>query len=218
MDGRGAGSYIMLGYVPSCPTFLGSPSVKLSVTGCGGVGKGGSCVLIPDLVFMAKVGALGLGVLLLLIAERIWEYRRSNRTLEGKDHCRCLLQTSIPARMGCSSYIHQPHGILHSNRKSGCISSEMEETFRDGDGSYPSSSVRELKRNWVLLMGSSSPCLNLRIKSLRVEELGRECSCEVLGGVGSMAPVLLEEDASSSKRFLLAIARDYVDPFLTDLT
>ncbi|GKA59016.1 hypothetical protein Tco_0758329 [Tanacetum coccineum] len=40
------------------------------------------------------------------------------------------------------------------------------------------------------------------------KELGRECSCKVLGGVGGLAPVLLEEDASSSKRFLPAIARD----------
>ncbi|GJY32583.1 hypothetical protein Tco_0417052, partial [Tanacetum coccineum] len=42
----------------------------------------------------------------------------------------------------------------------------------------------------------------------KLEELGRECSCKVLGGVGSLAPVLLEGDASSSKRFLPAIARD----------
>ncbi|GKF99020.1 hypothetical protein Tco_0297803, partial [Tanacetum coccineum] len=40
------------------------------------------------------------------------------------------------------------------------------------------------------------------------EELGQECLCKVLGGIGSLAPVLLEEDASSSKRFLPAIARD----------
>ncbi|GJU82316.1 hypothetical protein Tco_1284681 [Tanacetum coccineum] len=59
----------------------------------------------PDLVVMAKVGASGLGVSLFLIMERIWEncscnslrYRRSDRTSEGKDHRRCLPQTSIPA-------------------------------------------------------------------------------------------------------------------------
>ncbi|GJT60527.1 hypothetical protein Tco_1004060 [Tanacetum coccineum] len=39
------------------------------------------------------------------------------------------------------------------------------------------------------------------------EELGRECSCKVLRVVGGLAPVL-EKDASSSKRFLPAIARD----------
>ncbi|GJY72150.1 hypothetical protein Tco_0475853 [Tanacetum coccineum] len=108
-----------------------------AVVGGGGAGKGGSCVLIPDLVVMAKVGASGLGVSLL--------YRRSDRILEGKDHCRCLLQTSIPARIGSIAF-------------------EMEEMFMKGDGSsqrsswywtyssilfHHSSSVRELKRNWV---------------------------------------------------------------------
>ncbi|GKB37093.1 hypothetical protein Tco_0882035, partial [Tanacetum coccineum] len=143
------------------------------ITGRGGAGKGGSCMLIHDLLVMAKVGALGSGVSLLLIAERIWEYcsrnslrwyRRFDRILEGKDHCRCLLQTSLPTRMGCSAHIHQAHGILHNNRKSGCIASEMEETFMRSDRSsqrsswywtyssiifYPSSLVRKLKRNWV---------------------------------------------------------------------
>ncbi|GJR91300.1 hypothetical protein Tco_0215311 [Tanacetum coccineum] len=33
-------------------------------------------------------------------------------------------------------------------------------------------------------------------------------SYRVLGGVDGLAPMLLEEDASASKRFLLAIARD----------
>ncbi|GKD86499.1 hypothetical protein Tco_1357653, partial [Tanacetum coccineum] len=59
----------MLGSAPSCPSILVSPSVKLSVAGRGGAGKGGSCVLIPDLVVMSKVGASGLGVSLLLIVE-----------------------------------------------------------------------------------------------------------------------------------------------------
>ncbi|GKE54428.1 hypothetical protein Tco_1489584 [Tanacetum coccineum] len=48
--------------------------VKLSTVGRGEAGKGGSCMLIPDLVVMAKVGALGSGALLLLIVESIWEY------------------------------------------------------------------------------------------------------------------------------------------------
>ncbi|GJS22920.1 reverse transcriptase domain-containing protein [Tanacetum coccineum] len=78
MDGRGAGSCIMLRYVPSGPSFSGSSSMKLSVAGCGRVVKGGSCVLIPDLVVMVKVGASGSGVSLLLIVERIWEYYSGN--------------------------------------------------------------------------------------------------------------------------------------------
>ncbi|GKF05219.1 hypothetical protein Tco_0035887, partial [Tanacetum coccineum] len=69
MDGRGAGSCVMFGLAPSGPSFLVSLSVKLSVAGHGGAGKGGSCVLIPDLVVMAKVGASGFGVSLLLIVE-----------------------------------------------------------------------------------------------------------------------------------------------------
>ncbi|GKG51901.1 hypothetical protein Tco_0544539, partial [Tanacetum coccineum] len=38
------------------PSFSISSSVKLSVAGRGEAGKGGSCVLIPDLVVMEKVG------------------------------------------------------------------------------------------------------------------------------------------------------------------
>ncbi|GJS23568.1 hypothetical protein Tco_0452200 [Tanacetum coccineum] len=56
---EGAGSCVMFGLAPSGLSFSVSFSVKLSVAGRGGAGKGGSCVLIPDLVVMAKVGALG---------------------------------------------------------------------------------------------------------------------------------------------------------------
>ncbi|GJW54423.1 hypothetical protein Tco_0098508 [Tanacetum coccineum] len=73
---KGAGT--TLGSVPSGPSFSVSPSVKLLVAGRGGAGKGGSRVLILDLVVMAKVGASGLGVSLLLIVERIWEYYSCN--------------------------------------------------------------------------------------------------------------------------------------------
>ncbi|GJZ23766.1 hypothetical protein Tco_0561225 [Tanacetum coccineum] len=58
--------------------FSVSPSVELSVAGRGEAGKGESCVLIPNLVVMAKVGDSGLGVSLLLIVERIWEYCSCN--------------------------------------------------------------------------------------------------------------------------------------------
>ncbi|GJX72185.1 hypothetical protein Tco_0309356 [Tanacetum coccineum] len=59
MDGRGVGSCVMLGLAPSGPSFSISPSVKLSVAGRGGARKGGSCVIISDLVVMAKVDASG---------------------------------------------------------------------------------------------------------------------------------------------------------------
>ncbi|GJQ95922.1 hypothetical protein Tco_0007061 [Tanacetum coccineum] len=166
---------------------VGQFSVKMLVAGHSGAGKGGSRVLIPDLVVMARVGALGSG---LLLEHEVGKYRRSDRILEGKDHRRCLLWTSIPARMGYFAHIHRLHKVLCSNRKSGkvsptsrvgvsrkeiclqalfkrplsvgCIASEMEETFMEGDGSshisswywiyssiriHPSSSVREWKRN-----------------------------------------------------------------------
>ncbi|GJV77041.1 hypothetical protein Tco_1508625, partial [Tanacetum coccineum] len=70
MDGQGAGSCVMFGSVPSSPSFL----VKLSIAGRGAARKGGSRMLIPDLVVMAKVGYSGFGVSLLLIVESIWEY------------------------------------------------------------------------------------------------------------------------------------------------
>ncbi|GKF37022.1 hypothetical protein Tco_0113780, partial [Tanacetum coccineum] len=40
------------------------------------------------------------------------------------------------------------------------------------------------------------------------EDVGCECSCKVLGGFGGLGPVLLDEDASSSKKFPSAMARD----------
>ncbi|GKD54825.1 hypothetical protein Tco_1288212, partial [Tanacetum coccineum] len=97
-------------------------------------------------------------------------YRRSDRTLEGKDHRRCLPRTSIPARLGYSACIHRPRGILRSIHKLG----------------------RPTDRLGIehILQFDSTPLLR------------------VLRGVDDLVPVLLEEDASSSKRFLSAIARD----------
>ncbi|GJW21221.1 hypothetical protein Tco_0031843 [Tanacetum coccineum] len=57
MDGWGAGSSlcVMLGLAPSGPFFLVAPSVWLAGVGFERVGKGGSRVLTPDLVVMAKI-------------------------------------------------------------------------------------------------------------------------------------------------------------------
>ncbi|GJU91148.1 hypothetical protein Tco_1303571 [Tanacetum coccineum] len=112
-----------------------TPSVKLSVAGHGGAGKGGSCVLIPDLVVMAKVGASGSGVLLLLLLREFGNI---------------------------------VHAILYG-----------------------------VGRAFGTVIGIWKP-----------EDVGRECSCKVLGGVGSLGRVFLDDDASSSKRFLPAMARD----------
>ncbi|GJW50833.1 hypothetical protein Tco_0092184 [Tanacetum coccineum] len=203
MDGRGAGSCIMLGSMTSGPSFSGSPFVKLSVAGCGGVGKGGSCVLIPDIVVMEKVGASGSGVSLL--------YRCSDRTLEGKDHCRCLLQTSIPTRTGCSAHIHQSHGILRSNRKSGCIASEMEEMLIDAEAELGELiKLPMVNSRYVAVKDlNQKPFLYSVAFPLREKwkNLNLDVSLVALSAcIGSLALVLLEEDASSSKRFLLAIA------------
>ncbi|GJU00974.1 hypothetical protein Tco_1111312 [Tanacetum coccineum] len=46
------------------------------------------------------------------------------------------------------------------------------------------------------------------IRFWKLEELWYVCSRKVLGGVGGLVLVLLEEDASLSKRFLSAMARD----------
>ncbi|GJX52995.1 hypothetical protein Tco_0281364 [Tanacetum coccineum] len=142
------------------------------------------------------------------------------------DHRICLPRTGIPARLGCSACIHRPRGILRISQKLGCVASEMEETFMGGNRSshrsswywtyssilfHPSSSKpflypmmgdlfdQVLETDPGALMDSSVPCLNRKIKSLRDE---------VLVGVGGLVPLLLEEDASSSKRFLPAMARD----------
>ncbi|GJR04830.1 hypothetical protein Tco_0527814 [Tanacetum coccineum] len=125
----------------------------------------------------------------------------------------------MPARPGCSAHIHQSHGILCSSRKLGRPIDHL------GTGRillfYSIPLLRSWKRIQTLLMGSSSPCLNRRIKSpgtrgilsnhsaaFPLREKWKKHSLDVLGGVGGLALVLLEEDASSSKRFLPAIARD----------
>ncbi|GJW82431.1 hypothetical protein Tco_0146406 [Tanacetum coccineum] len=143
MDGRGAGSYVMLGSAPPGPSFLVSPSVKLL--------DAGSCVLIPDLVVMAKVGALGLGVLLLLIVERNWEYCSRNFIQYVSSRQAYLLGwvalLIFISLMGSSAIIANQVGVFKANlssrcfeerdfltgpfkrpRSEGCIASEMEET------------------------------------------------------------------------------------------
>ncbi|GJQ96266.1 hypothetical protein Tco_0007405 [Tanacetum coccineum] len=173
----------MLGSAPSCPSFSVSPLVKLSIAGRGWVGKGGSYVLIPDLVVMAKVGASCSGVSLLSIAERIWEYCSRNS----------LWYWTTEAELGELIELHEVNlryvVVKDLNQKPFLIKSLR----------------TEMSCKLMILPVCS---VGKVIGFWKLEELGRERSCKVLGGVGSLAPVLLEEDASSSKRFLSAIARD----------
>ncbi|GJX58213.1 hypothetical protein Tco_0289603 [Tanacetum coccineum] len=169
MDGRGVGSCEMLGSASSGPSFLVSSSVKLSVAGRGGDGKGGSCVLVPDLVVMAKVDASGLGVSLLLIAERNWEYCSSNPIL-------------------CSS-------SLCLNWR---IKSLRAELCPTGKKKWKTLNLDMLRESTILPVCS----VGMVIGFWKLEDVGRECSCKVLEGVGGLGLVLLDEYASSSKRFL----------------
>ncbi|GJW14140.1 hypothetical protein Tco_0018273 [Tanacetum coccineum] len=101
--------------------------------------KEGSRVLILDLVVIAKVGASDLGNLLSLIVERIWEnflsislrcwssissipfvwnlfssMKLASSTSEGRDHRKCLPQTSILARLEiCYRERFIPEAILY---------------------------------------------------------------------------------------------------------
>ncbi|GKA23279.1 hypothetical protein Tco_0709241 [Tanacetum coccineum] len=131
---------------------------------------------------------------------------------------------SIPAQLGCSVCIYRPHGILRSSLKLG------HPIYRLGIGrilQFDSTLLIQFwKRIQVLLMDSLSPCFNQRIKSLRDEGIlsnhyaafplsekwkKRNLDVSLVASsawVGGLAPVLLEEDASSSKRFLPAIARE----------
>ncbi|GKB50151.1 hypothetical protein Tco_0900904 [Tanacetum coccineum] len=183
MDGQGAGSSlcVMLSPAPSGPSFSVAPSVWLTGVYFEGVGKGGSRVLTPDPVVMAKVGASGLGVLLFLIAERTWE------------NC--------------------------------CIASEIEETLDGNKSSHRSSwywtysSIRFHSSSLVRVEAELCELIELHTmvqEYVIVKDLYQKTFLyPMMGdlfdqgrGVGGLVPVLLEDDASLSKRFLPAIARD----------
>ncbi|GKA93239.1 hypothetical protein Tco_0815225 [Tanacetum coccineum] len=85
-------------------------------------------------------------------------------------------------------------------------------SLRD-EGEVKETQPRCISCGSVSLMSRESTILLIRsvgrmIGFWKLEELGYECSRKVLRGVSGLVPVLLEEDASSSKRFLSAMARD----------
>ncbi|GKD94917.1 hypothetical protein Tco_1374754 [Tanacetum coccineum] len=133
-----------------------------AVAGRGGAGKGGSRVLIPDLAVMAKVGALGFGVSLLLIIERVV-------TCHPIDH------------LGIGHILQFESTLLLRSLRA------------------------EMSRESTILLVCS---VGMVIGFWKPEDVGRECSCKVLGRVDGLGSVLLDEDASSSKRFLPTIARE----------
>ncbi|GJW23198.1 putative reverse transcriptase domain-containing protein [Tanacetum coccineum] len=141
-------------------------------------------------------------------------YLLSLLTLEGKDHRRCLLRISKPAYPSWCACIHQPRGILRSSRRSGRIAFEMEEMLMGGDMSSHRSSwicYRERfipKAICVSHDGGRGGILSNHSAAFPLRERWKKRSLDVSACVGGLAPVLLEVDASSSKRFLQAIARD----------
>ncbi|GJZ45913.1 hypothetical protein Tco_0593509 [Tanacetum coccineum] len=150
-------------------------------------------------------------------------YRCSDRTSEGKDHHRCLPRTSISAQPGCSARIHQPRRILRSSHKLVALlpKGKKRSWMATGHPTYHLGIGRIILFDSTLFFGERAEaemthasmillvCLvGMVIGFWKPEELGRECSRKVLRGVGGSVLVLLEEDASSSKRFLPAMARD----------
>ncbi|GJY92075.1 hypothetical protein Tco_0507857 [Tanacetum coccineum] len=176
-------------------SFSGSPWVKLSVDGCSGLGKGGSCVLIPDLVVMAKVGALDVSSRQAYLIRRV--VLLTLISLMGSSAVALLLRWKrrLWMVMVC------PTDRLGAGR----ILLFYSILLLHHSTAFP---LREKCKNLNLDMSHESMTLPIcsigkMIGFWKQEELGGECLCKVLGGIGS-----LEEDASSSKRFLPAITRD----------
>ncbi|GJR92753.1 hypothetical protein Tco_0264927 [Tanacetum coccineum] len=207
MDSRGAGSCVMLRSVPSGPSFLVPPSVKLSVTGRGGVGKGGSYVLIPDLVVMVKVGASGL----------LFEHEAGELVLKltFDNPFRAILPFfftfDVPSWWGIIVLIKPQKGrviidVLLMGLTSPCLNQRIKSLRASDSATFP---LREKWKNLNLDVSLMAPsAFGTVIRFWKSEDVGRECSFKVLGGVGGLGSVLLDEDASSSKRLLLAMARD----------
>ncbi|GJX96471.1 hypothetical protein Tco_0352269 [Tanacetum coccineum] len=210
MDGRGTSSCIMLGSAPSGPSFLVSPSVRLLDVDRGGAGKGGSWVLTPDLVVMVKVGSSSSGVSFFLIVERIWENCSCNSL-------RCWSSISlIPFAwdFGIVILIEPQKGRIIVDVSLGqayllghvgllafiiLVGSSIVVT----DWIWVALLPKWKKRSWVV---TCHPTNSLGIG--HILQFDSTPLIRVLGGVGGLAPVLLEEDASATKRFLPAIARD----------
>ncbi|GJS78378.1 ribonuclease H-like domain-containing protein [Tanacetum coccineum] len=152
-----------------------------------GDGKGGSRVLTLDLVVIAKVGASGLGGSLFPIVGKIWE------------NCSCIsLRERVETGLSKLIEFHtavQRYIVVKDLHQKPFLYSMMGDLFDQVLETEPGA-----------FDGFVGPLSEL--EDHIYEGRGYECSRKVLRGVGSLVPVLLEEDASSSKRFLPAMARD----------
>ncbi|GJR08253.1 hypothetical protein Tco_0790905 [Tanacetum coccineum] len=207
-------------------------SAWLSGIDCDRARNRGSRVLTPDLVVITKVGASGLGGSLYLIVEKIWKncpsfpsfhlyffmagHHRSDRTSERKGRHRYLPQISIPAQLGYL-VLETDRGTLDG--LAGPLSESEDHISKGQRASRQKEIIKESRYELIpchnLGGGMSRESMILPIRSIgrmirfwKPEELGRECCRKVLRGVGGLVLVLLEEDASSSKWFLPAMARD----------
>nr|GEX14959.1 hypothetical protein [Tanacetum cinerariifolium] len=180
----------MLGSSPLGPSFSIVLPVRSVVVGCDGVGKGGSRVLVPDLVVIAKA----LFRRPLNVAFTTSKIKEMFMDGDGSSYKSSWYWTysSIRFQPSSSTLLYSMMRVL-----SGQVL-EMDSGAFDGFVG-PLLELKDLisKERVGRMIGFWKPA-----------ELGRECSRKVLRGVDGLALTLLEEDASSSKRFLPAMDRD----------
>nr|GEW87974.1 hypothetical protein [Tanacetum cinerariifolium] len=169
MDGRGAGSCIMLVSTSSGPYFSIGPSAWLTDVDCGEARKDRG----------EDLGELFMQFLTVLVKHFSYPFRVA---LLSKWKKRSWMATGRPTdRLGIGRILlFDSTPLLWEKWKKGSLD--------------------------VSLVAPSS--FGMVIGFWKPKELGRELSRKVLRGVGGLVLVLLEEDASSSKRFLPAVARD----------
>ncbi|GJT60219.1 hypothetical protein Tco_1003752 [Tanacetum coccineum] len=211
MDGRGAGSCMMLGYASLGPSFLVSPSVWLADVDCVGAGKEDlgelfmqfltmlvknfSYTFCVGLLFEHKVGELVFkptsnspfgaifSFFFMFVVPPWW----GNVVLIEPQKGRIIINVALPPKWKRRSWVVTGRpidrlGIGHTLQF-------------DSTPLLRHSAAFPLREKWKNL-------------SLDVSLVTPLAYVAVLGGVGGLTPVLLEEDGSASKRFLSAIARD----------
>ncbi|GJQ95576.1 hypothetical protein Tco_0006715 [Tanacetum coccineum] len=130
-------------------------------------------------------------------------YRHSDRTSEGKGHYRCLPQIRIHVRPGYVACIHQPRKSLQVFIELGrVLAHPLEYEFQGVVTCHPQipswyAQFSQFESTLILVFNmAEGPQFSVPGKCMYFEST----RCRVLGGVGGVGPVLLDEDASSSKR------------------